>query len=141
MVIPKEKQQLNGERAKPYFREFAFIEDAYQVTPKLITMPTFELLYLLKLVRQRRSESYSQMNVFYKAGQSGNESYRDLEQDQGKEYRYWSRKMFVIENILLERGVFIPSRITSAFIQDYIDNLEKTHKKTMIVRCKRRSNP
>ena len=61
----------NRERLDVRFRDFVLDVQIDKTTPEIMTLSTFELLYLLKLIRKERSNMYHHMHVYYRAGQAG----------------------------------------------------------------------
>ncbi|WP_160037235.1 hypothetical protein [Paenibacillus sp. An7] len=48
-------------------------------------------------------------------------------QDEGaKNYRYWTRKAWIIENILRDRAGYYPIKITDNMLNSIIEQMEKT---------------
>jgi hypothetical protein len=111
---------------KPQHYQIYF--DEYEVekpTAELMKLHTFQLLYLLRLVRKERGNSYGSLNTFHKAVNAGAGEFKDNEQQQGKTYEYWTRKAWIIENILLDRMGYIPERINDRFLEAYLQRCEK----------------
>jgi len=129
----------NYERVDVRFRDFAL--DAYidKTTPEIMTFSTFELLYLLKMIRNERNNMYHLMNVFHQAGKEGITEYIDVEKETGRDYMYYTKKAFVVENIIRTRLGYVPDRITESYLLKYLQNI-KNGKKTgpMIIRTQRK---
>ncbi|MFC5714376.1 hypothetical protein ACFPU1_16645 [Thalassorhabdus alkalitolerans] len=138
MTIPKEKVQTDHQREKVLVRDFVFREDAEKTTPELKNMTSFELMMLLKLIRKERATAYKLMTHFYRARKTGNPEYQDQEEDQGTDYQYWTKKMFVVENLLRERMVYIPQRLTDSYLEKMRDHIETMQHKPMYVRTRRK---
>ncbi|PGZ17596.1 hypothetical protein COE43_12570 [Bacillus cereus] len=117
-----------------------FIEHVEQPVTVLKTFHTFDLYLLLKEVRSMRSTTYYGMRVLNNASEVDNE-FKDLAQEQGKDYEYWTRRKFVIENILLERQGYFPERITDKVLGFMADQIKKSMKQKMkISQAKRVTN-
>ncbi|MGE7939894.1 hypothetical protein [Bacillus paramycoides] len=54
------------------------------------------------------------------------DEFKDLTQDQAKDYEYWTRRKFVIENILLERQGYFPEKITNKVLGFMADQIKKS---------------
>lgn len=142
MNIPAHMVQVNGERLKGRsIREFALESDLEKTTPELMLLSNFELLYLLKLARKLRSDMYNNMTIFRKAGEEvGNSDYKSYEDQTGEEYEKLTRKLFVIENILFEREVDVPSRMTESFLAKYKENVLYKKRRPMIINRQRKDS-
>ncbi|PFP09211.1 hypothetical protein COJ90_21090 [Priestia megaterium] len=142
MNIPEHLVQVNGERLTGRsIREFALESDLEKTTPELMLLSNFELLYLLKIARKLRSDMYNNMTIFRKAGEEvGNSEYKSYEDQTGEEYEKLTRKLFVIENILFEREVDVPSRMTESFLAKYKENVYKKKRPMIINRQRKDSN-
>ncbi|WP_054636934.1 hypothetical protein [Thalassobacillus sp. C254] len=140
MTIPKEKVQTDHLRENVLVRDFVFREDAEKTTPELQSMTSFELMMLLKLIRKERATAYKLMTHFYRARKTGNLEYQNQEEDQGEDYQYWTKKMFVVENLLRERMVYIPQRLTDTYLENMRDHIKKLERKPMHVKTTRAQN-
>ncbi|MDF9530576.1 hypothetical protein [Bacillus cereus] len=107
-----------------------FIEHVEQPVGVLKTYHTFDLYLLLKEVRSMRSTTYYGMRVLNNASEV-DDDFKGLAQDQGKNYEYWTRRKFVIENILLERQGYFPERITDKVLGFMADQIKKSMKQKM----------
>jgi hypothetical protein len=129
----------NHERLDVRFRDFSL--DAYidKTTPEIMTLSTFELLYLLKMIRKERHDMYHHMHVFHRAGKEGITKYIEMEKETGRDYMYYTKKAFVVENIIRTRIGYVPERITESYLVKYLENI-KNSKKTgpMIIRTQRK---
>ncbi|MGZ4160466.1 MAG: hypothetical protein ACXVNF_06685 [Neobacillus sp.] len=128
----------NRERLDVRFQEFVLDSYINKTTPELIKLSTFELLYLLKMIRKERNNMYHHMHVFHQAGNSGSDDFREAEKETGRNYMYYTKKAFVVENIIRDRLGYVPEKITESYLAKYLQNIEKD-KKTgpMIIRTKR----
>ncbi|MCU5490137.1 MULTISPECIES: hypothetical protein [Bacillus] len=59
------------------------------------------------------------------------DEFKDLTQDQAKDYEYWTRRKFVIENILLERQGYFPEKITNKVLGFMADQIKKSMQRKM----------
>ncbi|MEH7460108.1 hypothetical protein V7183_23780 [Bacillus sp. JJ1127] len=74
-----------------------------------------------------RSNPYYGLRLFNKASEVDND-YQELAKNQGKDYEYWTRRKFVIENILLERQGYFPEKITDKVLEFMADQIKKSMK-------------
>ncbi|MFE6139514.1 hypothetical protein [Bacillus sp. NPDC057893] len=56
---------------------------------------------------------------------------KDLAQDQAKDYEYWTRRKFVIENILLERQGYFSEKKTDKILRFMANQIKKLMKRKM----------
>jgi hypothetical protein len=131
----------NRERVDVRVTEVALDVHIDKTTPELMTLSTFELLYLLKSIRKERSDMYQYMHTFYRAGQQGNtEQFKEYEKESGKDYMYFTKKAFVVENIIRTRLGYVPARITENYLAKYLENIKHDKKTPMIIRTDRKKN-
>jgi hypothetical protein len=97
-------------------------------------MNIVELLFLLRFARAERSSIYGQRQLFILAIKEGVGEFRKGEQYTFKEYEYWTRKCFVIENLIRERLGYIPKKLTEAYIQNLADRMFDSAKKDMRIK-------
>jgi hypothetical protein len=132
--IVKEKH----ERLDVRFREFALAAYIDKTTPEIMTLSTFELLYLLKMIRKERNDMYHHMHVFRRASDAGSNDYKEAEKDSGRDYIYFTKKAFVVENIIRTRIGYVPERITEKYLANYLESIKNDKKSPMIIRTKRK---
>ena len=125
MKLDRSEVQENGKRKNLLPQQHPTIEDAKKPTPELMKLSTVELLCLLKLARKERSDTYNNRYIFIQALKQGAKEFSDAEQYTFKEYEYWTRKCFVIENLIRERIGFIPKKINKEFIQNMIQRMQQ----------------
>jgi hypothetical protein len=129
----------NHERLDVRFRDFALDSYIDKTTPEIMTLSTFELLYLLKMIRKERNDMYYHMHLFHRAGKEGITGYNEVEKETGRDYMYYTKKAFVVENIIRTRLGYVPERITESYLVKYLQNI-KNDKRTgpMIIRTQRK---
>ena len=129
----------NRERLDVRFRDFVLDAQIDKTTPEIMTLSTFELLYLLKLIRKERSNMYHHMQVYYRAGQAGINDLQEAEKENGRDYMYYTKKAFVVENIIRSRLGYVPEKVTVNYLVRYMEKV-KNDKKTgpMIIRTQRK---
>lgn len=129
----------NGERISVRVNECPLDTHIDKTTPQLMLLSTFELLYLLRAIRKERSDMFSHMNTFYQAGKQENSNeFKEYEIITGKDYMYFTKKAFVVENIIRTRLGYVPVKITEQFLAKYLDNIKKSKNGPMKIRTERR---
>jgi hypothetical protein len=129
----------NGERIDVRVREFALDVHIDKTTPEIMTLSTFELLFLLKAIRKERSDMYNYLNIFHKAGkQNDDDEFKENEELTGKDYLYLTKKMFIVENIIRTRLGYVPTRITENYLAKYLDSIKNAKSGPMVIRTERR---
>lgn len=127
----------NRERLDVRFRDFAMDVHIDKTTPEIMAMSTFELLYLLKLIRKERNDMYHHLYTFQRASDAGSNDFKEIEKESGKDYMYYTKKAFVVENIIRSRLGYVPARITENYLAKYLENIKNDKKGPMIIRTKR----
>jgi hypothetical protein len=93
MTFAVSEVKENRERLEVRFYDFALEGYIDWTTPELMTLSTFELLCLLKILRKKRNEMYHLLLNFYRAGeQESNKEWKDYEKVAGREYLYITKK-------------------------------------------------
>lgn len=103
-------------------------------TPELLCLSTIDLLFLLKFARKERSDIYHKRYIFIQAMKKGLNEVSDSEQYTFTEYEYWTRKCFVLENIIRERIGYVPYKLTDSYINNLAYRMEQSAEKPMIIR-------
>jgi hypothetical protein len=128
----------NHERLDVRFREFVLDSQMDKTTPEIMTLSTFELLYLLKMIRKERSDVYHHMSVYHRANQAGINDFQEDEKETGRDYMYYTKKAFVVENIIRTRLGYVPERITENFLFRYLEKIQQDKRKgPMMIRTQR----
>lgn len=115
-------------------------DDLKRSTPELMTKTTIDLLFLLKFARAERSSIYRQRNVFIKALKTGDADFKEGEQYTFVEYEYWTRKCFVLENLIRERIGYVPAKLTESYLQNLAARMIESTKKDMVIQQPRSFN-
>lgn len=134
MAIECSDVQENGKRKNYLPESQPCIHDLHKTTPELMCFTTIELLYLLKFARNERSNIYHKRYVFIRAIKEGNQEFKDAEEYTYKEYEYWTRKCYVIENIIRERIGYIPYKVTDSYIKALAYRMSESAKKPMKIK-------
>lgn len=139
MSITTEDAQENGQRKQiPFLLSNVTISDAEENTIQLMQRSTNDLIVMLRLVRQKRANFYNYLRVLNKA----NEEKRDFQEHaaiSGKDYEYWTRKAWVLENILRDRTGVFPEKITDDYLLSLYMRADKINGKSMIIRAKKQT--
>jgi hypothetical protein len=121
----------NGERFEfTKMQQHIFLEHINQNVGDLKQYHTYDLYLLLKEVRDARSQTYYGLQLLNKASKT-KKKLQVTANETGGEYEYYTRKAWVIENILLERQGFFPEKITARVLQYMEEQIQKSKKKTM----------
>lgn len=127
----------NRERLDVRVREFALEVYIEKTTPELMTFSTFELLYLLSMIRKERNDMYSQMNTFYKAGLKGEtDEFKAYEKITGKDYVFYEKVICGGKYHTFRLG-YVPSRITESYLVKYLENIKNDKNGPMMIRTER----
>ncbi|WP_353054178.1 hypothetical protein [Bacillus thuringiensis] len=128
----------NGERFEfRKLQQHIFLERVHQSVEALKQYHTYDLYVLLKEVREARSQTYYGLQLLNKVSKT--ESTLQATADEtGGEYEYYTRKAWVIENILLERQGFFPEKITARVLEYMGEQIRKSMKKTMRISKRQR---
>ena len=128
----------NGERFEfRKLQQHIFLECIHQSVEELKQYHTYDLYVLLKEVREARSQTYYGLQLLNKASQT-ERTLQVTANETGGEYEYYTRKAWVIENILLERQGFFPEKVTARVLEYMGEQIRKSKKKTMRISKERR---
>lgn len=110
-------------KQRPQLKEMVFVEHAELPFGELSLFHTYDLLILLRLVREERSNSYKLMRDLQKGAEL-------IEVDKGllsfteQEYRLYTARMKVIEGILIDRMGYRPKRVDDKLLASLKVKLE-----------------
>lgn len=99
------------------------LEDAKKSTPELMAYHVFDLLKLLKLLRDERRKHYTTLKVFIEVGNSTDE-YKGYEDQAGQGYEWQSRKTWIVENILRDKIGYIPKSVTNKLLAQWCEYMD-----------------
>ncbi|MBT2757922.1 hypothetical protein J7E71_18780 [Mesobacillus foraminis] len=102
-------------------------------TRELMEFTTLELLYLLKFARSERRAIYANRKVFIQALKEGLKECLEGVRFTFNEYEYWTRKCFVLENLVREKMGYIPPKITNQYLDDLIEKIKGSQRKNMLI--------
>lgn len=129
-VVPNE----DGNRVSRYKRKpFIDLKDSNLSTPELMLYHTFDLLHLLQLLRAERRSYFGHVTTFKKASNE-TDQFKEVEAEAGNEYEKITRKVWIVENLLIERLGYIPERISNELLETVLGRIEKSAKKAMIIK-------
>lgn len=116
-------------RAKrPKLKELIYLELADLPFYELKDFHTYDLLVLLRLLREERSKSYNLMRTIQKAPKEvlvDLNSLRFAEQ----EYRVYTARMKVIEGILIDRIGYKPKRVDDKLLESLRSKIDNAWKR------------
>jgi len=125
----------NGNRLNNVIEYFPDLSGIFKSTKELLELETIELLCLLQHARQYRSDVYNLRINVHRA--------RDLGANMDKfdatsfsDYEDATRKVWVIENIIKDRIGYYPKKVTENFLALYLERIEKSQKKKMMMKTK-----
>jgi hypothetical protein len=103
-------------KQRPTMREFIYLEQCERPFSDLSLFHTYDLLVLLRLVREERSKSYNLMRSVQKAP-DGVVVDSDTRSFAESEYRRYTARMKVIEGILIDRMGYKPKRVDDKLLE------------------------
>lgn len=104
----------NGERSKKHkIVNFFTLEKAIQPLKELEKCHTHDLLYGLKLIRAERSSSFDILKSVNNLAKhlAGDPEFKKTKAEAGEFYEFWTKKAWIIENILTDRLGYFPERV------------------------------
>lgn len=103
-------------KERPKMREFVYLDQVELRFDQLAVFHTYDLLVLLRLVREERSKSYNLMRTVQKAPEEVVVDSDTLVFAEG-EYRRYTARMKVIEGILIDRMGYKPKRVDDKLLE------------------------
>lgn len=97
-------------RSRPILKDFVILNDCESPFNVLEAFHTYDLLVLLRLVREERSKSYDLMRTLKKASESP-EIDGEVVLYSEEQYRHYTKRMKLIEGILIDRMGYKPKRV------------------------------
>jgi hypothetical protein len=110
-------------KQRPQKKEFVYLEQAELPFGQLEVFHTYDLLILLRLVREERTKCYKLMRTVQKGS-------RLIEVDSDtltfaeREYKRYTARMRVIEGILIDRMGYKPRRVDDKLLESLRVKLE-----------------
>jgi hypothetical protein len=133
MKIDRIDVQEDGKRKNLLPASQPTLEDLQKSTPELMRFSIVELLFLLKFARHERSSIYNQRYTFIQALKQGENQFKEGEQYTFKEYEFYTRKCFVLENLIRERIGYYPAKLTDSYIQTLAQKMDESTNKQMTI--------
>lgn len=110
-------------KQRPVLKDFVYLELAERRFAELSLYHTYDLLVLLRLLREERSKSYNLMRSLQK-GSDLIEVDSDTLTFAESEYRRYTARMKVIEGILMDRMGYKPKRIDDKLLESLRAKIE-----------------
>jgi hypothetical protein len=129
----------NRERLDVPLREFTLDSQMDQTTPELMMLSTFELLNLLKVLQKECEDIDHSISLYRHASQPSIHDTHEAEKETGFNYMYYTKKVFVVENIIRCRLGYVPHPITDDFLLEYWERIQNDQTEPMIIRTKHQS--
>lgn len=118
------------------------IEDVQQPLHILNDFHTHDLLLALRLARLERHKTYDLLKTFNKASDNMNEEdfqkFEVATEETGNEYDYWTRRCWMLENLLMDRMGYFPQRISNEMLFNIKERSLQAQKKPMVISRVRR---
>jgi hypothetical protein len=110
-------------KQRPKMREFVYLDQVELPFDQLSIFHTYDLLVLLRLVREERSKSYNLMRTVQKAPEEVAVDSDTLVFAES-EYRRYTARMKVIEGILIDRMGYKPKRVDDKLLESLRKKVE-----------------
>lgn len=124
----------NGIRSnQSKIRNFFGLERAIQPLAILKKCHTHDLLFGLKLLREERSASYKVLKSVndLRVHLGDDPEFKKTKAEAGEAYEYWTKKAWVVENILMDRLGYFPERIVDEMLEQTRELSKRVATKTM----------
>ncbi|MDP4084706.1 MAG: hypothetical protein Q8934_08845 [Bacillota bacterium] len=129
----------DGERI-PHVKQKGLITEDHVKLPlsKLKELHTIDLLLCLSIARKHRGDWYNQMRIFNRASEQAREQeeitqWKSAANETGGDYEYWTRRCWMIENLLIERLGYFPEKINDELYIKFMRHNERSMKKNMVI--------
>lgn len=109
---------------RPKLKDMVFVEQAEQPFHVLVTYHTYDLLVLLRMVREERTKSYDLMRTLQKAPEEVMVDSNTLDFAE-QEYRRYTARMKLIEGILIDRMGYKPKRVDNKLLESLRAKIER----------------
>lgn len=119
-------------------KEFITAEHAEKSVKELVKYHTYDLLVCLRLAREERTKAYDLLKTFNKAIDQGGVEFTEDAAAQGKVYEYWTKRCWVLENILMDRMGYFPERITDDMLLKMQERSLRAQQRRMAISRERR---
>jgi hypothetical protein len=111
-------------KQRPQLKEYLYLEQVVLPFGELSLFHTYDLLILLRLVREERTKCYKLMRTIQKAPDGvviDSDTFAFVE----SEYRRYTARMKVIEGILIDRMGYKPQRVDNQLLERLKAKIEK----------------
>ncbi|QQZ64542.1 hypothetical protein JI735_34470 (plasmid) [Paenibacillus sonchi] len=87
---------------------------------------SYYLIVLLRLVRDERKSAFNLLRIINKgdAAQPEIAALQAGQSEGAKNYKYWTRKAWIIENILRDRAGYYPAKITEGLLSGILEQVQ-----------------
>jgi hypothetical protein len=119
-------------------KQFISVADAEKSVKELVNYHTYDLLVCLRLAREERTKAYDLLKTFNKAIDQGGAEFVESAAEQGKIYEYWTKRCWVLENILMDRMGYFPERITDDMLLKMQERCLRAQQKRMTISRERK---
>lgn len=131
MEVYQDDVQENGMRRPVLAEDTVLLSAAERSTQEIMEKDSYYLTLLLRLVRNERKRTYNLLRVVNKGAALQPEKFKAGQDEGGKNYRYWTRKAWIIENILRDRSGYYPAKITDNMLNSIIEQVQQSNQKPM----------
>lgn len=104
---------------RPQLKDFVFLDQCKLPFTELQQFHTYDLLVLLRLVREERTSVYNLMRMGKKLSLDS-----DSQDFSEEEYRHFTARMKVIEGILIDRMGYKPKRVDNKLLARLAANIQ-----------------
>ncbi|UAL49714.1 hypothetical protein K7887_21955 (plasmid) [Sutcliffiella horikoshii] len=115
-------------KQRPRMKEFLYLDQCELPFRELSSFHTYDLLILLRLVREERTKAYNLMRSLLKAPEGVLIDSETLIFSES-EYRRYTARMKVIEGILVDRMGYKPKRVDDKLLMSLQVKMEKAKRK------------
>lgn len=139
LEMSSEYLNINGSRRKMDPDPYISLDKISEMsTSELFTVSAYELVIMLYLLRRERRERYELLKTANKVLELDRDTFESMAAETADNYEFWTRKKFVIENVLIEKIGYVPKRITDAFLREWKEKIITSNKslKPMAIRKK-----
>lgn len=108
---------------RPTLRDFVTIRDSKLPMPELATFHTYDLLVLLRLIREERSSFYKLLHTVRQDPKGEYFEQEDVSYIE-EQYRLYTARMRVVEGILIDRLGYKPKRVDDKLLMALKQKIE-----------------
>ncbi|MED3950267.1 hypothetical protein [Priestia aryabhattai] len=119
---------IESNQSRPKLKEFVMLEDCERPFLELSNFHIYDLLILLRLIRRERSKSFDLMRTLKKVSDSP-EINQDMVSYSEEQYSYYTKRMKVIEGIIIDRMGYKPKRVDDKLLASLRYKIDEVNKK------------